>query len=109
MGERVEVRGTHIKDPHPPTPSARVPPSPAVRERGLPSRLYRTGEKDAGISSLFSCRIGLTPACGGHGRPGAREASRMRARSFTSLYTQMWVNLLSPPSSLVPLAATGAR
>jgi len=27
---------------------------------------YRTGEKAAGISSLFSCRIGRTPACGGH-------------------------------------------
>jgi hypothetical protein len=27
---------------------------------------YRTGEKAAGISSLFSCRIGRTPVWGGH-------------------------------------------
>jgi hypothetical protein len=27
---------------------------------------YRTGEKAAGISSLFCCRIGRTPAWGGH-------------------------------------------
>jgi hypothetical protein len=27
---------------------------------------YRTGEKAPGISSLFCCRIGRTPAWGGH-------------------------------------------
>jgi len=50
---------------------------------------YRTGEKAAGISSLFSCRIGRTPVCGGHGPPAWRDASRTRARSFRSLYTQV--------------------
>jgi hypothetical protein len=47
---------------------------------------YRTGEKAAGISSLFSCRIGRTPACGGHAPPGRRDSSRTRARSLRSLY-----------------------
>jgi len=30
---------------------------------------YRTGEKAAGISSLFSCRVGRTPVWGGHAPP----------------------------------------
>ena len=46
---------------------------------------YRTGEKDAEISSLFSCRIGRTPACGGQAPPGRRDSSRTRARSLRSL------------------------
>jgi hypothetical protein len=40
---------------------------------------YRTGEKDAGISSLFACRIGRTPVWGGHWPPGLRDSSRTRA------------------------------
>src|SRR6266516_2688070 len=68
---------------------------------------YRTGEKAAGISSLFSCRIGRTPVCGGHAPPAWREASRTRVRSLRSLYTQVWTNLFSPPSSLVQQAARG--
>ena len=37
---------------------------------GLVTRdAYRTGEKSAGISSLFSCRIGRTPVWGGHAPP----------------------------------------
>jgi hypothetical protein len=69
--------------------------------------VYLTGEKAAGIRSLFSCRIGRTPVCGGHWPPAAREASRTRARSLRSLYTQVWTNLFSPPSSLVQQAASG--
>jgi len=46
---------------------------------------YRTGEKAAGISSLLSCRIGRTPAWGGHAPPDWREASRTRVRSVRSL------------------------
>src|SRR5262245_5079658 len=68
---------------------------------------YRTGEKAAGTSSLFSCRIGRTPVWGGHGPPDWREASRTRARSVRSLYTQVWTNLFSPPTSLVQQAARG--
>src|SRR3989454_5525653 len=68
---------------------------------------YGTGEKAAGSSSLFSCRIGRTPVWGGHGPPAWREASRTRARSLRSLYTQVWTNLFSPPSSLVQQAARG--
>src|SRR5215467_8915692 len=68
---------------------------------------YRTGEKAAGISSLFSCRIGRTPAWGGHAPPPVRACSRMRARSLRSLYTQVWTNLFSPPSSLDQQAASG--
>jgi hypothetical protein len=30
---------------------------------------YRTGEKAVAISSLFSCRTGRTPLCGGHAPP----------------------------------------
>jgi hypothetical protein len=41
---------------------------------------YRTGEKAAGISSVFSCRIGRTPVWGGHWPPGLRDSSRMWAR-----------------------------
>ncbi len=42
---------------------------------------YLTGEKDAGINSLFSWRTGRTPACGGHAPPGRRDSSeRGRAR-----------------------------
>jgi hypothetical protein len=41
---------------------------------------YRTGEKAAGISSLFSCRIGRTPVWGRYEPPGLRDASRTRAR-----------------------------
>src|SRR5712691_8872200 len=68
---------------------------------------YRTGEKAAGSSSLFSCRIGRTPAWGGHWPPPLRASSRTRARSLRSLYTQVWTNLFSPPSSLVQQAASG--
>src|SRR2546428_3390580 len=80
---------------------------PAQEDRGgLVTRDdYRTGEKAAGISSLLSCRIGRTPVCGGHAPPAWREASRTRARSLRSLYTQVWTNLFSPPSSLVQQAA----
>lgn len=46
---------------------------------------YRTGEKAAGTSSLFSCRIGRTPAWGGHAPPLLRASSRTRARSLRSL------------------------
>jgi hypothetical protein len=46
---------------------------------------YLTGENDAGTRSLFSWRIGRTPACGGQLRPGPREAARTRSRSFRSL------------------------
>jgi hypothetical protein len=44
---------------------------PAQEERGaiVTSGDYRTGEKAAGTSSLFSCRIGRTPVWGGHGPP----------------------------------------
>ena len=70
---------------------------------------YRTGEKAVGTSSLFSCRTGRTPLCGGHAPPGLRDSSRMRARSPRSLYTQVWTNLLSPPSSLVQQAASPGR
>src|SRR6266404_2756775 len=74
---------------------------------GAPAADYRTGEKAVGTSSLFSCRTGRTPLCGGHAPPGLRDSSRMRARSPRSLYTQVWTNLLSPPSSLVQQAARG--
>jgi hypothetical protein len=47
--------------------------------RGRAAADYRIGEKSAAISSLFSCRIGRTPLCGGHALPGARDASRTRA------------------------------
>src|SRR5215467_6868636 len=70
-------------------------------------RDYRTGEKAAGTSSLLACRIGRTPVWGGHAPPDWREASRTRVRSLRSLYTQMWTNLFSPPSSLVQQAARG--
>src|SRR5207302_8834826 len=68
---------------------------------------YRTGEKAAGIRSLFSCRIGRTPVWGGHAPPDVREASRTRVRSARSWYTHVWTNLFSPPSSLVQQAARG--
>ena len=64
-------------------------PCAAQRRRGRMAlgvrARYRTGEKDAGISSLFSCRIGRTPACGGQAPPGRRDSSRTRARSLRSL------------------------
>ena len=60
----------------------------AEQHRGIITRqAYRTGEKAAGISSLFSCQMGRTPVWGGHGPPGLRDASRTRARSLRSLYT----------------------
>jgi hypothetical protein len=38
-----------------------------MRRGGIITRNdYRTGEKAPGISSLFCCRIGRTPAWGGH-------------------------------------------
>jgi hypothetical protein len=40
----------------------------------------RTGEKAAGTSNLFSCRIGRTPAWGGHAPPLVR-ASRARGHA----------------------------
>ena len=54
---------------------------PAQEDRGaiVTRDNYRTGEKAAGISSLFSCRIGRTPVWGGHWPPGLRDASRTRA------------------------------
>ena len=41
---------------------------PAQEDRGgsVTRDDYRTGEKAAGISNLFCCRIGRTPAWGGH-------------------------------------------
>src|SRR2546429_9976741 len=83
-----------------------VPPRRTEGSIGASSD-YRTGEKAAGISSLFSCRIGRTPVWGGHAPPAVREASRTRVRSVRSLYTQVWTNLFSPPSSLVQQAARG--
>src|SRR5215813_7607422 len=82
---------------------------PAQTDHGVivTSGDYRTGEKAAGTSSLFSCRIGRTPVWGGHGPPDWREASPTRARSVKSLYTQVWTNLFSPPTSLVQQAARG--
>ena len=82
---------------------------PAQEDSGaiVTSGDYRTGEKAAGISSLFSCRSGRTPVWAGHAPPDWREASRTRVRSFRSLYTQVWTNLLSPPTSLVQQAARG--
>jgi len=64
-------------------PQARL----AQEERGalVTSGDYRTGEKAAGTSSLFSCRIGRTPAWGGHAPPLVRASSRTRARSLRSL------------------------
>ena len=60
---------------------------PTQKERGAIVTLgdYRTGEKAAGISSLFSCRMGRTPAWGGHAPPLVRASSRTRARSLRSL------------------------
>src|SRR5438105_6194910 len=81
---------------------------PAQEDSGIvPRDDYRTGEKAAGSSSLLSCRIGRTPVWGGHAPPAWREASRTRVRSARSLYTQVWTNLFSPPSSLVQQAARG--
>src|SRR5262245_25423097 len=62
-------------------------PGPPRGQRGwlVLARDYRTGEKAAGISSLLSCRIGRTPAWGGHAPPLLRASSRTRARSFRSL------------------------
>jgi len=68
---------------------------------------YRTGEKAAGISRVLACRTGRTPVWGDHAPPGLRDASRTRARSFMSLYTQVWTNVFSPPISLVQQAARG--
>jgi hypothetical protein len=77
---------------------------PAQEDRGgiVPWDDYRTGEKAAGISSLFACRIGRTPVWGGHAPPAWRDASRTRVRSVRSLYTQVWTNLFSPPSFARP-------
>src|SRR2546427_9549768 len=60
---------------------------PAQEESGTlgTSGDYRTGEKAAGTSSLLSCRIGRTPAWGGHASPLVRASSRTRARSLRSL------------------------
>ena len=86
----------------------RGPGPPRQIEEGLvQAGDYRTGEKDAGTSSLLACRIGRTPAWGGHAPPAWREASRTRVRSLRSLYTQICTNLFSPPSSLVQQAAKG--
>src|SRR5262245_15880531 len=94
-----------LQDPFSP-PQARI--TQADREGLLVQALaYRTGEKAAGTSSLLACRSGRTPVCGGHAPPDWREASRTRVRSVRSLYTQMWTNLFSPPSSLVQQAARG--
>jgi hypothetical protein len=70
--------------PRPSTPTAIMPWLPGKRSFRSP-QLYRTGEKDAGINSLFSWRTGRTPACGGQAPPGRRDSSRTRARSFRSL------------------------
>jgi hypothetical protein len=65
---------------------AHGPGPPRQTEEGLlQAGDYRTGEKAAGISSLLSCRIGRTPAWGGHAPPDWREASRTRVRSLRSL------------------------
>ena len=81
---------------------AREESGAVVTSGGLPH-----GEKAAGISSLFSCRIGRTPVWGGHAPPAWRDASRTRVRSLRSLYTQVWTNLFSPPISLVQQATRG--
>ena len=64
-------------------PQARL----AQEERGalVTSGDYRTGEKAAGTSSLFACRIGRTPAWGGHAPPLVRASSRTQARSLRSV------------------------
>src|SRR5262245_48332285 len=82
------------------------PPRQTAESIGTSSD-YRTGENAAGMSSLLSCRIGRTPVWGGHAPPDVREASRTRVRSARSLYTQVWTNLFSPPTSLVQQAASG--
>ena len=89
------------------TSDQRARPAQADRGESITRDDYRTGEKAAGISSLFACRIGRTPVWGGHWPPGLRDSSRTRARSLRSLYTQVWTNLFSPPSSLVQQAARG--
>ena len=45
---------------------------------------YPRGEKAAGTKILFSCRIGRTPACGGH-LPAWRDSFRTCARRLRSL------------------------
>ena len=55
-----------------------------VRPGDTTKKTTAAGEKDAGISSLFSWRTGRTPDCGGHW-PSFRDSSRMRLRSFESL------------------------
>ena len=66
-------------------PQARL----AQEERGalVTSGDYRIGEKAAGTSSLFSCRIGRTPARGGHAPPLVRASSRARAHALRALVT----------------------
>ena len=59
---------------------------------------YRTGEKAVGISSLFSCRTGRTPVCGGHAPPGFLDSSRTLARSLRSLYVYPGVDKLVEPA-----------
>ena len=51
------------------TSDPRARPAQADRSGSVPRDDYRTGEKVAGISSLFSCRIGRTPVWGGHAPP----------------------------------------
>src|SRR5919108_131255 len=69
---------------------------PAQEESGalVTAGDYRTGEKAVGTSSLFSCRIGRTPAWGGHAPPRVRASSRTRARSLRSLYTRSCTSCL---------------
>ncbi len=50
---------------------------------------YFTGEKEAGMRTLFSCLTGRTPDSAGQPVPGLRDSVRTRARSLRSLYTQM--------------------
>jgi FixJ family two-component response regulator len=40
------------------------------------------GEKTAGTCNLISCRVGRTPACGGHAPPDRRDSSRTRAEDL---------------------------
>jgi hypothetical protein len=73
------IRGHRGERPHGLDP-------PQWSDAGVRTRRdYRTGEKAAGTSSLFSCRIGRTPAWGGHAPPLVRASSRTRARSLRSL------------------------
>jgi hypothetical protein len=56
---------------------------------------YRTGEKTAGMSTLFSCRIGRTPGVAAAHR-GWRDAPRMQARSLAEADPRMTLAHAAP-------------